>query len=185
MQGKLMQGKGLLQGQLPDALADGISGRSQMLDALARYTNSHNVAMSPHAKGGLNEAATRGQKLFHSSETKCATCHTGPFYSDSQPGTEFKRHNVGTGQSDPSELMGTAYDTPTLLGVYRSAPYLHDGTAQTLKDVLTTMNSADKHGTTSQLSDSQISDLVEFLKALPFEDAQPAALAAGLKKIEK
>ena len=81
--------------------------------------------------------------------------------------------------------MGTAYDTPTLLGVYRSAPYLHDGTALTLKDVLTTMNSGDRHGTTSHLSESQIDDLVAFLKALPFEDPQPAAIAAGLKKIEK
>ncbi len=185
IQGKLMQGRGLLTGHLPDALSEGISGRSQMLDALARYTNSHTVPLSPHAKGGLSESAVRGQKLFHSSETKCSTCHGGPFYSNSQPAAEFKVHDVGTGKSDPSELMGTAYDTPTLLGVYRSAPYLHDGTALTLKDVLTTMNSGDRHGTTSHLSESQIDDLVEFLKALPFEDPQPAAIAAGLKKIEK
>ncbi len=185
IQGKLMQGKGLLSGHLPDALADGISGRSKMLDALALYTNSHKVAVSPHAKNGLNEAAVRGQKLFQSETTKCATCHSGAYYCDSQPGLEFKRHDVGTGKDDPSELMGTAYDTPTLLGVYRSAPYLHDGTAATLRDVLTTKNTADQHGTTSQLSPTEIEDLVAFLKALPFEDPEPAAKSSGLKMVEK
>ena len=81
--------------------------------------------------------------------------------------------------------MGTAYDTPTLLGVYRSAPYLHDGTAATLRDVLTTKNTADQHGTTSQLSPTEIEDLVAFLKALPFEDPEPAAKSSGLKMVEK
>ena len=185
IQGKLMQGKGLLSGHLPDALADGISGRSKMLDALALYTNSHEVPLSPHAKHGLSESALRGQKLFHSNTTKCATCHDGAYYCDSQPGADFKRHDVGTGKDDPSELMGTAYDTPTLLGVYRSAPYLHDGSATTLHDVLTTRNTNDQHGTTSQLSPTEIGDLVEFIKALPFEDPVPAAKASGLKKTEK
>ena len=185
IQGKLMQGRGLLTGHLPDALGEGLSGRSKMLDALALYTNSHKVPLSPHAKNGLSEAALRGQKLFHAESTKCATCHEGPYYCDSQPAAEVKRHDVGTGRNDPSELMGTAYDTPTLLGVYRSAPYLHDGTAATLRDVLTTQNTKDLHGITSQLSATEIDDLVEFLKALPFEDPEPAAKAAGRKMVEK
>ena len=94
-------------------------------------------------------------------------------------------HDVGTGRSDPSEKMPLKYDTPTLLGVYRSAPYLHDGTAATLRDVLTMNNAGDKHGKTSQLNDKQIEDLVEFLKALPYEDPQPAAIKAGLKQVDR
>ncbi len=66
--------------------------------------------------------------------------------------------------------MGYEYDTPTLLGIYRSQPYLHDGTAATLTDVVTTANPDDRHGTTSHLSERDVSDLVEFLKSLPFED---------------
>jgi len=64
--------------------------------------------------------------------------------------------------------------------LYRTAPYLHHGKAAKLKDVLTTQNKADRHGTTSHLSDDQINDLVEFLKALPYEDPATAAKAAGL-----
>ncbi|MEZ6130316.1 MAG: cytochrome D1 domain-containing protein [Planctomycetaceae bacterium] len=187
IRGKLMQGNGLLKGALPDALGDHISGRSEMLDALAVYCNSHHFTLSPHAKGGLSEAAKRGQVLFHSAETKCASCHSGPLYSDSQPGdvSSFKTHDVGTGKDDPSELMSPAYDTPTLLGVYRSGPWLHHGKAATLRDVLTTQNRNDLHGTTSQLTDQQVDDLVEFLKALPFEDPEPEAMKVGLKMVVK
>jgi cytochrome c peroxidase len=92
---------------------------------------------------------------------------------------------VGTGEDDPTELMSPAYDTPTLLGLYRSAPYLHHGKAATLRDVLTTQNKDDRHGVTSHLKDNEINDLVEFLKALPFEDPEPAAKEAGLEMVVK
>ena len=182
IRGKLMQGRGLLSGSLPDALETPITGRSQMLDALAVYTNSHRPSMSPHAKQGLSAAARRGRALFLSKSTRCASCHSGPFYSDSQPG-KAPQHDVGTGRTDETELMGTAYDTPTLLGIYRSAPYLHDGSAATLRDVLTTANPNDQHGVTSQLTAAEVDDLVEFLKALPFEDPEPAARQAGLQQV--
>ncbi|MFM8728201.1 MAG: c-type cytochrome, partial [Planctomycetaceae bacterium] len=185
IRGTLMQGRGLLQGTLPAAMAEPIAGRSNALDALAAYTNSHGFTLSPHAKHGLSESAKRGQQLFQSENTRCASCHKGPLYSDSQPAPADKLtlHDVGTGTADATELMGPRYDTPTLLGVYRSAPYLHHGRAATLHDVLTTENPADKHGKTSLLSTSEINDLVEFLKSLPFEDPEPQASAAGLSKI--
>ena len=81
-------------------------------DAMAAYTNSHSIPLSPHAKDGLSTAATRGRKLFFSTETKCASCHSGPYYSDSRPNAEFIVHDVGTGNDDPTELMGPKYDTP-------------------------------------------------------------------------
>ncbi len=185
IRGKLMQGQGLLKGTLPDALAEPISGRSAALDALAAYTNSHKFAMSPHAKHGLSDAAARGRELFFAESTQCATCHSGPLFSDSQPllsTSEFLVHDVGTGGDDPSELMGPKYDTPTLLGLYRSAPYLHHGKAATLRDVLTTENKNDGHGKTSHLTSDEVDDLVDFLKALPFEDPAASATAAGLKQ---
>ena len=187
IQGKLMQGQGLLRGSLPDALGEAFSGQSKPLDALAAYANSHKYSLSPFAKSGLSHSAKRGQQLFLSAETKCATCHSGPIMSDSQPRptAEILRHDVGTGHDDPTELMEPAYDTPTLLSVYRSAPYLHHGKAATLKDVLTTFNPKDQHGVTSHLNDSQIEDLIEFLNSLPFEDPEPAAKAAGLKQVLK
>ena len=185
IRGRLMQGRGLINGSVNKDLGEPNRGLSDKLDALAAYSNSHKFTISPFAKAGLSESARRGQEIYLSAKTKCASCHAAPYYCDSTPRStaELTRHDVGTGNDDPSEKMGPAYDTPTLLGIYRTAPYLHHGKAQTLEEVLTKYNVGDKHGTTSHLTAAEISDLVEFLKALPFEDPDPLAEKAGLRKI--
>jgi YVTN family beta-propeller protein len=173
----LMAGRGLLAGAVRPKrgfemveLHEKTSGRSKDLDALAIYCNSFDFRLSPHAPapGKLTPAAEHGKALFFSKAVGCATCHGGPYYTDSSLKT-MKRHNVGTGGDDPSEKMGPEYDTPTLLGVYRTAPYLHHGKAATLRDVLTTCNKGDRHGRTSHLKAGEIDDLVEFLRSLPYE----------------
>jgi hypothetical protein len=185
IRGPLMQGRGLIEGTVNPSLGPPNKGRSRELDALAAYTNSHTFTLSPHGKHGLSDAAIRGRKIFLAKETRCSECHPRPFYTDSRPGQEIVRHDVGTGDDDPGEKMGPAYDTPTLLGIYRTAPYLHHGKAATLTAVLTTRNREDRHGKTSHLTKSQIADLVEFLKALPFEDPEPLARKRDLPKIER
>jgi YVTN family beta-propeller protein len=182
---ELMQGRGLIKGSVHGALDEPNRGRSADLDALAAYSNSHKFTLSPHARGGLSEAAQRGREIFFSNEARCAECHSGPFFTDSRMEKPFRRHDVGTGTEDKGEKMGPAYDTPPLLAIYRTAPYLHHGKAQSLEEVLTKYNPADQHGKTSHLLPAQIADLVEFLKALPYEDPEPLAHQAGLQKIEK
>jgi cytochrome c peroxidase len=183
IRGQLMQGRGLIEGKVQSALGPTNKGLSKTLDALAAYTNSHRFTLSPHAKRGFNKQAKRGRVLFFSKETGCASCHKGPYYTDSIPNQKILRHDVGTGEEDKSEKMGPAYDTPTLLGVYRSAPYLHHGKAKTLEEVLTIFNRNDRHGKTSHLSPEQIADLVEFLRMLPFEAPEPQAKALGMTRI--
>ncbi len=178
IRGRLMQGPGLLRGSLkpkigfePVELSENLAGRSKDLDALAVYSNSFNFTLSPHipAPGKLSAAAERGRELFNSDVVGCAKCHSGAYYTDSALKKPFNLHDVGTGGDDPTEKMGPKYDTPTLLGVYRTAPYLHHGKAKTLRDVLTTCNQGDKHGKTSHLKPQEIDDLVAFLKSLPYE----------------
>jgi hypothetical protein len=175
----LMQGRGLIKGKSNDGLAEPNAGRSQDLDALAEYSNSFEVdTLSPHAAGPgqLTPAAARGLQLFMSDSVGCAKCHSGPYYTDlagtnGLPGQTgpYRLHDVGTGSDDPTEKIGPTFDTPTLLGIYRSGPYLHHGKAATLREVLVDFNRGDKHGRTSQLTAKEIDDLVEFLKSLPFE----------------
>ncbi|MFO0841360.1 MAG: PQQ-binding-like beta-propeller repeat protein [Gemmataceae bacterium] len=178
IRGRLMQGAGLIRGPMrpkvgfrPIELEEKTAGRSKDLDALAIYTNSFTFTLSPHipAPGKLSAEATRGKAVFFDDAVGCAKCHTGPYYSDSTLSKPFKLHDVGTGDDDPLEKMGPKYDTPTLLGVYRSAPYLHHGKAKTLLDVLTTANKDDRHGKTSHLRREQLDGLVAFLKSLPYE----------------
>ncbi len=185
IRGPLMQGRGLISGRVNDSLGSPNKGRSAELDALAAYTNSTKISLSPYAKNGLTEGARRGKKVFLSSETGCATCHTGPFYTDSTPGPRIVRHDVGTGGDDPSEKMGPSYDSPTLLGVYSTAPCLHHGKAKTLTEVLREYNREDRHGKTRHLTDAEVADLVEFLKALPHEDPEPLARKAKLRKVPR
>ena len=120
------------------------------------------------AAGKLSPAAERGKSIFHDSKTGCAACHTGPLYTD------LKRYNVGTrGQLDrdtpqltKAGITADEYDTPTLLELWRTGPYMHDGSAATMNDVLTKGNKGDKHGVTSHLSAGQIEDLAAFLMSL-------------------
>lgn len=184
IRGELMEGRGLIEGEVNSPLGKPNARLSAWLDALAAYSNSHSFSLSPHAKHGLSEAAKRGRELFFSEETRCATCHRGPYYTDSTHTQSTRLHNVGTGTADTSEKMKPAYDTPTLLGVYRTAPYLHHGLADTLEDVLTTQNSNDQHGKTSHLSAEQIADLVAFMKSLPYENPRIAAESAGLQRVD-
>jgi cytochrome c peroxidase len=76
----------------------------------------------------------------------------------------MKFHNVGTlGKFDqPADR----FDTPSLIEVWRSGPYLHDGRAATIRDVITTFNRDDRHGTTSKLTPQQLDELVEYVLSL-------------------
>ena len=177
IRGKLMNARGLIAGAMrakvgfhPIELEEKTAGKSKDLDALAIYTNSFNFRLSPHipAPGKLSAEAERGKAVFFNKEVNCASCHSGPFFTDSKLAKPFNLHDIGTG-NDPREKMGPKYDTPTLLGVYRNREYLHHGQAKTLMDVLTTFNPKDQHGKTSHLSKEQKEELVSFLKSLPYE----------------
>lgn len=119
------------------------------------------------ARGRLDPSEERGRAIFFATRTpdgkeipvsnRCVTCHAPPLYSVRLP---FK---VGTqGQFDTTE----AFDTPHLLGVSDTAPYLHDGRAQTLEEIWTLYSTNDSHGVTSYMNKIQLNDLVAFLKTL-------------------
>ncbi len=172
IRGPLLQGRGLISGSVASDLGPPNAGRSADLDALAEYCNSFTATLSPHAAGPgkLTESARRGRDIFFRQDVGCASCHSGPNYSDSSLEPKpFKLHDVGTGEDDPSEKMGSRFDTPTLIGIYRTAPYLHHGKAKTLKDVLVDQNKSDRHGRTSHLKPAELEDLVDFLKSLPHD----------------
>ena len=105
------------------------------------------------------ESVRRGQRLFESAQVGCAVCHPSPLYTDQA------RHRVGT--DGKRDRVGAGYDTPTLIECWRTAPYLHNGSAATLREVLTTRNSDDQHGKTSHLTTDQLDDLEAFVLSLP------------------
>jgi cytochrome c peroxidase len=98
-----------------------------------------------------------GKAIFNRSDTRCAVCHPAPLLTD------LKMHDVGTRVSvDQSDR----FDTPTLIEVWRTAPYLHHGRAVTLKEVVGRFNQHDEHGKTSHLTKDELDALVEYLRSL-------------------
>jgi YVTN family beta-propeller protein len=151
-------GSGLIAGDMHPTLGSPNQGRSVDLDSLAAFIDSLSV---PDRIRELSPAEIRGKDLFESPILNCQTCHPAPLYTDLQ------QHDVGTGNR-PGEWFGPIFDTPTLRFLFDSAPYLHDGSAATLYDVLTTANANNEHGVTSNLSEQQLADLVAFLLTLPY-----------------
>ncbi len=113
----------------------------------------------------LTPAQERGKAVFERDTDKfgkpipldhrCSYCHSGP------KGTIQKSFDVGTRKpTDNSGLL----DTPQLINIALTAPYLHDGSARTLEEIWTVFNPDDKHGRTNDLTKDELNDLVEYLR---------------------
>jgi YVTN family beta-propeller protein len=125
--------------------------------AIDEYLKSLKPVPSPYlVHGRLSKAAKRGKKLF--SQAGCADCHVPGLYTDLHP------HDVGTRAA--YDLPTDKFYTPTLIEVWRTAPYLHNGSAATMRDVVTTHNPHDQHGETSSLSRQEIDDLCAYVLSL-------------------
>jgi YVTN family beta-propeller protein len=131
----------------------------EVADALDNYLLSLKPMASPHlVKGKLTPAAERGKKIYNDKAVACATCHPAGMFTD------MKAYDVGTpGKFDK---VGDKYDTPTLIETWRTGPYLHDGSAATMRELFTTRNAKDQHGKTSHLTAEQIDDLVAYVLSL-------------------
>jgi DNA-binding beta-propeller fold protein YncE len=115
----------------------------------------------------LTPAEERGRKLFFAAQRpdgipiplalRCQTCHRPPIFTDRL------LRSVGTKAARDASGM---FDTPHLIGIGASAPYLHDGRARTLEEIWTTYQKDDLHGVSSYWSKEQLNDLVEYLKTL-------------------
>jgi DNA-binding beta-propeller fold protein YncE len=163
------------------------AGRSVDLDALAAYVDSLvEVERSPYreADGSPTADGAAGRALFVAAG--CVACHAGPSFTDS---SLRLRHDVGTfgpGSGGRLGLPLDGLDTPSLLGVWATAPYLHDGSAATLEEVLTLRNPFDQHGQTAALSSTEIAQLAAFLLELdgaepPFDGPGATVFADGFE----
>lgn len=128
-------------------------------------------------RSALSESAVRGWNIFQA--IKCTNCHDGVLLTDQQ------YHNVGIGMDQKEPDVGRfkvtnkpedtgAFKTPTLRDVAKSAPYFHDGSAQTLEETLDIMlggGKPNKHLDRKNLAKHNVlpdqrADLLNFLKSL-------------------
>ncbi len=141
----LQVGDGLLDGPTNAPFGDPHAGRSLDLDSLVEYLVTLPTPTAPRPTDIAQ--IERGAALFV--ELDCASCHAGDAFTDGNA------YDVGTG--------GT-FDTPTLNWLWQSAPYYHDGHAETLREVFILPGD---HQIIDDVTPEALADLVAYLNNLP------------------
>lgn len=120
--------------------------------AVDKYLRSLKAVPSPYLiDNKLSEKAQKGKLIFE--KVGCAYCHSGNWFTD------LKMHEIGI----PGEYdRQNTWDTPTLVEVWRTGPYLHDGRSATMKNVFL----KEKHGLQTELSEEEIDQLTEYVLSL-------------------
>jgi YVTN family beta-propeller protein len=129
---------------------------------IPRPPNRHRPTGAP-----LTAAQRRGKAMFERRMTndgreiaendRCVTCHFPPLYTDRS------KRDVGSKYQLDKEAV---FDVPHLTNIYDSAPYMHNGMAETLEEIWTRFNPKDTHGVTNDMTKDQLNDLIEYLKTL-------------------
>jgi cytochrome c peroxidase len=124
-----------------EANGDDLTGADPALAA------EHQALQQAAKAAPLSDAARRGGELFYSDRSGCTLCHAGANFSDEM------YHNLGVGMEEASNPDDQqidwgryaitnddndrgAFKTPTLRNVAQTAPYMHDGSQQTLAEVV-------------------------------------------------
>jgi PKD repeat protein len=173
----IFKGDGLMSDQdfmdTASTLGPPKAGLSSDLDALSAFvTTLASTGDSPwRTEGGaFSPEARAGQQVFFSAG--CASCHSGTAFTNSTEGGQFS--DIGTVDVDTGGRLGQplpdgGLDTPTLLGLWNTQPYLHDGSAATLTEaVLAHSNAAVVGVDVTTFSATDLQNLAAFL--LQIED---------------
>jgi YVTN family beta-propeller protein len=158
---KLQGGTGLVFGSsncLPSCdTAEKNAGRSSDLDDVTAYLGSLKFSTAYQKSKDKNDidSISRGRELFFDKNVGCSNCHKSPFYMDN------KNHMMPQANST-SKLL----NTPSLMRLSISSPYLHDGSATTLPEVLTLAPLNSVHGVQESLTSLQLMDLIAFTEAI-------------------
>ena len=168
--------------------------------AIAAYERTQLSGNSPFDrfiagdKSSLSIAQVRGWGLFRG-KAQCIACHS--FSAASPLFTDFSFHNTGAATAaqnlEPARAEGptelgryvvtrrrkdiSAFKTPSLRDVELTAPYMHNGSEKTLLDVVKFYNRGgranphlDRRMRPLNLTDEELNDLVEFMRALTSDD---------------
>lgn len=164
---------------------------AQALDAYVRSLTTPNSPFDRYVAGdrnALTDAQKRGLTLFVG-KADCTMCHRGPNFEDDQ------FHALGVKGDDPGRFKVTgaeadryAFKTPTIRNVELTAPYMHDGSLTTLRDVIDFYNAGGGEQQPKSmllrklnLTEREKSDLVAFLESLTGEVAVSGESKDGVR----
>lgn len=150
-----------------EPLAEPKAGVSDELDALAAYVSSlDSVNPSPYRKanGAFTDEALAGKAIFE--RLDCAECHSGDRFTNSADGELYDVGTITAASGYRLWEILPGLDTPTLVGLWETAPYLHDGSAATVRDVLDRAAQSGNHGDVAGLSSAERDQLARYLLEL-------------------
>jgi DNA-binding beta-propeller fold protein YncE len=147
-------------------LADRIAGTLRLthrhepigteVDDLTAYLRTL-APLRPLPMSDAQRAAGNRGKLLFEGKAQCNACHQGVTFSDTLT------HDVGTKSNGD---VADRFDTPSLRGVARTAPYLHHGQAATLEEIFTKFNERQRHGAAHLLTPREREDLLAYVRGL-------------------
>jgi cytochrome c peroxidase len=132
------------------------------LPALQAYQYSIS-APTPPANSFDASAAARGKMLFVG-KGKCASCHSGPLFTDVIHGGKLhpQSASVAVDKDYVKRSATKQWRVTPLKGIWQHPPYFHDGSAKTLADVVERYDQERN----LKLSAAEKADLIEYLKSL-------------------
>ena len=128
----------------------------------------------------MTEQQVRGFELFaNPAKGNCAVCHAAPNFTDNGfhnlglASYGKDKPDVGRYKVRPVQVLHGAFRTPTLRDVELSAPYFHDGSARTMREVVDHYAAGGKVKTNLSaemreltLTEQEREDIVAFTRAL-------------------
>lgn len=182
---------------------------SNVISAIAAYVGTLKSSQSAYDyfiqgdKNALSESSRKGMELFSSRRLQCASCHVPPDFTLASVTRNTDSiyyntglYNIGNSNRYPVDDSGLSlvsgrnqdngkFKTPSLRNVAVTAPYMHDGSVNTLEEVIHIYAAGGRNilsgpnlgdGRLHQMKDKRISgfvitkeeekDLISFLYAL-------------------
>ena len=158
--------------------------------AFERTLISTNSPFDQYSKGDENAMTSQQIRgMINFMEAGCADCHNGPMFSD------YELHVLTVDENDKLNEIDEgdgnfAFRTPTLRNLKSTAPYMHNGTLATLRDVMVFYDDVDDESQNPHISsrsrdedlrnlnlpDDKVNSIIAFLEALNDEDFDKAEL---------
>ena len=148
------------------------------------YAHGAHNALAPSELEGLN--------VFRSFVSRCGECHTPPLFTNQQlaiigvPEPEDRPFDPGAGATSGIPEQRGGFRVPSLRNIARSAPYMHQGNFETLRETVGFYNKGRGHAVPEDesllihwhiwdpnLRDEELDRLVDFLHALTDEGFMP------------
>ncbi|MFA7616092.1 MAG: hypothetical protein WBF83_07170 [Moheibacter sp.] len=132
------------------------------LPALQAYQFSISAPAAP--EGSYDPVAAAKGKVLFNGKANCATCHSGPRFTDVTNGGILhpQSASVAVDKDYVNRSATKKWRVSPLKGIWQHPPYFHDGSASTLLEVVEMYNQQNNLG----LSSTEKTDLAEYLKSL-------------------